>query len=239
MFNDDRGLIDPYNGIYTPTGGKTSLKQQTDQKYFEGPDVYGDFVVSNELNDLEFITQTQNLHDEVKQLDATLFSTGLDDDVQRRLAVDDIRDKTSNIMGFNASDGMRLLHQAATASNRFENQIALLPDAIGQGINATSKIAQVLEKLDTGRYELKLPTAMSPDAQRLIRDIIANPKSVVERGEDIVRLVPEYSNKLHEYLELAVQVKDKVVGAVGELVEPVKALIEPVKSYIPGYHTEL
>lgn len=204
MFNADRDLMDPYNGIARgSTVARPKLKKSSNQKYFEGPDVYGDFKVGNDENELSFIRQVQNTNDEVKQLDSTLFSTRLDTDIEQRLESDDRSDNKSNIMGFNASDGMRLIHQAANASTEYENQIALLPDVVSRGIKATSGVAKVIEQLDSGKYKLSLPSDMPEVVKKLLMEILANPKSVVERAADIIALLPEFSKLLKGYIQLA------------------------------------
>ena len=97
MFNTDRGLMDPTNGLLmdeinlnNPTEGP-QLKENRDQQYYEGNDVFANFQLPNTENEKRFIQQVQNTNNETKKLDSTLFSQDrIDNDIVNRMIIEDI-----------------------------------------------------------------------------------------------------------------------------------------------------
>lgn len=207
LFNTDRGLIQADNGILRENINLNvkapQLQQNPLQQFFEGPDVFGGFKVDNYANDLAFIKSVQNQRDETKELDSSLFAPfeGVDNDISQRMLIDDIKNSAVNYMAQEADDGMQEAHQSLINSNKFINQIQLI-DPVGEDKKfQSSSMVDVLQMLASGKAKLNLPSEMNPEVKKLLADIIANPKDIMGKANDIMRFLPEISTKLWEFVE--------------------------------------
>lgn len=222
MFNTDRGLMDPTNGLLmdeinlnlnNQTDGP-QLKENPNQQYYEGNDVFANFQLPNNENEKIFIQQVQNTNNETKQLDSTLFSQDrIDNDIVNRMIIEDINNPASNIMGQDAEDGIRNAKNSQVQAGNFANQIAnantnnvkMQTEEINFK-NTSSAVMEALQKLDRGTHVLRLPKFPKPleaKAQKLLEDIIANPSDIPSRTLDIIRFLPDYANKIGDYIGFA------------------------------------
>ncbi len=173
MFNTDRGLMDPTNGLLMDEINKTEgpqLKENRDQQYYEGNDVFANFQLPNIENEKRFIQQVQNTNNETKQLDSTLFSHDrIDNDIVNRMIIEDINNPASNIMGEDADDGIRNAKNSQVEAGNFANQIAnantnnvkMQTEEINFK-NTSSAVMEALQKLDRGSHVLRLPKFPKP-----------------------------------------------------------------------------